>query len=139
MNSQLLSDIGLYATVAIFFATIFILPFRKLPEEKEKKSLHSERCTSYWKAMNGFLVSGGTPARIAFYENFFVVARVTIAKFYYHDIKSAIFRPHFILNKVTLNFGKGRTLIFYTWHISKIQTLIEARIDKNYRTKVKNP
>ena len=131
MDSQILSDIGLYCTLAVFFAIIFILPFRKLSEEKMKQSLHSERCTAYWKAMHGVLVSGGPSARITFYDDFFVVARVTIAKFYYKDIKSAKFRPNFILNKITLNFGEGRSLIFYTWHISKIQKLIESRISKS--------
>ncbi|WP_347989706.1 hypothetical protein [Methylomonas sp. AM2-LC] len=78
MDSHYLSDIGLYCTLAVFFAIIFILPFRKLPEEKMKLSLHSERCTTYWKAMHGILVSGGPSARITFYDNFFIVARVTI-------------------------------------------------------------
>lgn len=123
--------IALLCIGLLLVAAIFILPQRKLPDEKGAKLLHSERCFAYWKAFGGLLVSGANfPARVSFYEKFFVVSRITLAKFYYSDIKSASFRRNWFSRSAILNFSDGRSLILSPRNIDKVRSLIEPRIHK---------
>jgi len=84
------SSVLFYGFVIFILLVIFVLPNRKLKEEKGKEILFSERCSVYWR-VHGLIGSGGNlPARITFYDKFFVVARVTIAKFYFKDITKTL-------------------------------------------------
>ncbi|MDO9163646.1 MAG: hypothetical protein Q8N35_15400 [Methylococcaceae bacterium] len=129
MDSAFLSLIILIGIGIFFLLGMFILPYRKLPEENIQPTIHTERCSAYWRAFGGALLSGGIlPARISFYADFFVVARMTLAKVAYSEIKSATFKRGWLSNSVTLNFGKGRSLFFTPKNVDKVQSLIESKM-----------
>lgn len=131
MDPALLTLIGVAGIGGFFLLAIFFLPLRKLPEEHGKKPLHTERCSTYWRALGGALVAGGNlPARISFYDDFFVIARMTLVKFRYDEIRSISFKRGWIFNSVTIHFEDGRSLLFHPKNIEKVRSLIEVNAHK---------
>ncbi len=128
LPNGLLSLIGLAVLGAsLLWLISFLLSQRKLPEEKGKDSLHTERCATYWRALGGMLgIGGNLPARISFYDDYFVVARLTLNKVPYSEIRSISFKRGWILNSVTVHFDKGRSLFFHPRNIEKVQSLIKT-------------
>lgn len=55
MDSDLLSLIILTGMGVFFLLGLFVLPYRKLQEEKNQTPLHTERCSAYWRAFGGHL------------------------------------------------------------------------------------
>lgn len=132
MDSSILTLLGVLGIGSFLLMTIFFLPLRKLPEEKGKKPLHTEKCSTYWQSLGGVFVAGGNlPARISFYDDFFVVARITFVKIHYSEIKSSSFKRGWLSNSVKLDFGKGRTLFFRPKNLEKVRSLIEAESKAN--------
>ena len=73
LSHGVFSLIGLAGLGAfLLWLTSVVLSQRKMPEEKGRKPLHTERCATYWRAFGGVLGAGGNlPARISFYVDFF--------------------------------------------------------------------
>jgi hypothetical protein len=128
MDTGLITVIAAVGMGMFFMVAIFILPLRKLNEEKDKVKLHSEHCTANYSygALTG---GGGIPKRITFYDNFFVVAGSTIAKFDYKDILSVTYERKWYSKSVTIKFS-GRTLTISSSHIDKIESILKTRVFK---------
>jgi len=119
--------------MGIFFIfAIFVLPQRKLPEEKGIKLLHEERCSGYWKSLGGALVAGGNIpiARISFYEDFFVISLLGIAKVNYSDIVSSSFKNKWFSKSIMINLANGRGLVINAKNVEKIKSIITTKNPK---------
>ena len=113
----------------IFLVVFFVLPQRKLPEEKENRLLYEERCSANWKLAGGVLIAGGnTPiARVSLYEDFFVVSLLGIKKINYSQVLSVSFKSSWFSKSMTINLGKGRSLVIRAKNMEKIQSIIMAK------------
>jgi hypothetical protein len=128
MDSSLLSLFVVAGVGVILLMAMFILPQRKLPEEKEVKPLYEERCSANWRFARGAVVAGGNIpiARISFYDDFFVVALVTLTKVLYSEVLSTDFKKGWLSKSITINFAKGRSLVIHPKNFEKVRSLIEA-------------
>ena len=128
MDSSLLSLFVVVGVGAVLLAAMFVLPQRKLPEEKEKKPLYEERCSANWRFARGMVIAGGNIpiARISFYDGFFVVALVTLTKVLYSEVLSTDFKKGWLSKSITIHFAKGRSLVIHPKNFEKVRSLIEA-------------
>ena len=131
MFSVILELIGVAGIGVFLLSMMFVLPRRKLPEEKEQKSLHEEKCSAEWRFAKGFIGAGGNIpiARISFYDTFFVVAMGILTKVLYSEVLSTSFKSGLLSNSVTIHLAKGQSLFFHTRNSEKIRSLIESRIN----------
>lgn len=129
IDMNLFSLICLAGVGIFFFLIIFILPQRKLPEEKGKKLLHEERCTVIWKSLGGTIQAGGIiPSRISFYDDFFVVSLIGHSKINYSEVTALSCKSNWFSRTITFSFGKGRSLVINVKNMEKIESIIKALI-----------
>jgi hypothetical protein len=117
--------------VALLVA-VFVLPQRKLVEERARKPLYEERCSANWRFAHGVLVAGGNipMARISFYDDFFVVALVKLTKVLYSEILSTNSKSGWLSNSITIRFGNGRSLVLHPKNFERVRSLIEGNRPK---------
>ena len=129
MDSSLLTLIGVAGVGAFLMLTMFVLPQRKLPEEKEKKALYEEKCSANWRFAGGVIIAGGNIpiARISFYDDFFVVALVALTKVHYSEVLSTSFKSGWLSNSITIHLEKGRSLLIRPKNFEKVRSLIEVK------------
>jgi len=128
MDDNILSLVGLTAIGVFFFFLIFVLPLRKLPEEKGLKLLYQERCSVTWKYLGGWMATGSIVySRISFYEDFFVVSVIGNTKIDYSEISALSCKGYWFLKSMTISLGHGRSLIISTKNIEKIRSLIAKK------------
>jgi len=120
--------VGVAGIGAFFLLAIFVLPQRKLPEEKDQKPLYEERCSVNWQFAGGVLSAGGNIpiARVSFYDGFFVVALLTLTKVHYSEVLSTSFKSGWLSRSITMHLAKGRSLVIHPKNIEKIRVLLEA-------------
>ena len=123
--------IGVVGIGTFLLLAMFVLPQRKLPEEKNKKPLYEERCSANWRLAKGVVIAGGNipMARISFYDDFFVVALGALTKVLYSEVLSTSFKKGWLSSSITIHFAKGRSLLVYTKNFEKVRSLIETRKD----------
>ncbi len=132
MDSNIFALICIAIIGATLLTFIFVLPKRKLVEEKGITPLYEERCSANWKFGGGALIAGGNIpiARISFYENFFVVSMLCPTKINYSEIISADFKSNWFSKSVTLYFDKGNSLVIRPQNVKKIQSIVAAKNPK---------
>ena len=133
MDSNIFALICLALMGIFFIFAFFVLPQRKLPDEKGIKLLHEERCSGYWKSLGGALVAGGNIpiARISFYEDFFVISLLGISKINYSDVVSSSFKSKWFSKSVTINLVNGRSLVINAKNVEKkIKSIITTKNPK---------
>lgn len=130
MDSNILALIGVAGIGAFLLLVMFVLPQRKLPEEKEKKPLYEERCSANWRFAKGAIIAGGNIpiARISFYDDFFVVALGTLTKVLYSEVLSTSFKSGWLSSSITIHLAKGRSLLIHPKNFEKVRSLIETRV-----------
>jgi len=136
MDSDILALICLAAIGFVFLLLIFVLPRRRLTEEKGIKLLYEEHCSANWKLAGGILVAGGNVpmARVSFYEHFFVVSLMGITKIYYSEVLSSSIQSNWFSKSITIKLAKGRSLVIRAKNLEKIQSIIEKE-NKEKRVK----
>ena len=132
MDQNLVALIGLAAIGVFLGLVIFVLPKRKLPEEKGLKLLYEEHCSANWKLAGGVLTAGGSIpiARVSFYKDFFVISMVTISKISYTEIESSSVKNNFLARSITINFNDGKSLVINSNNGAKIQSIVAIRNPK---------
>lgn len=132
MSPEVLTLIGVVGIGAFLLLAIFVLPQRRLPEEKEEKPLYEERCSANWRFAKGTVIAGGNIpiARISFYDDFFVVALMTLTKVHYSEVLSTSFKSGWLSNSITIQLAKGRSLLIHPKNFKKVQSLIETRVKR---------
>lgn len=130
MDSEVLTLIGVVGIGVFLLLAMFVMPLRRLPEEKEEKPLYEERCSAKWRFAKGVVVAGGNIpiARVSFYGDFFVVALGALTKVFYSEVQSTSFRNGWLSNSITIQLTKGRSLIIHPNNFKKIQSLIQTHI-----------
>jgi hypothetical protein len=128
VDTGLLTLIGMAGVGVALLGAMFVLPRRKLAEEKEKKPLYEERCSAYWRFARGAVVAGGNIpiARISFYDDFFVVALVKLTKAFYSEVLSTDFKAGWLSNSITIHFATGRSLVLHPKNFEKVRSLVET-------------
>lgn len=128
MDPTLLSLFVVAGVGALLLVTMFVLPQRRLPEEKGRKPLYEERCSANWRFARGAIVAGGNIpiARISFYDDFFVVALGTLTKVPYSEVLSTEFQKGWLSKSITIHFTKGRSLVIHPKNFDKVRSVIEA-------------
>lgn len=128
MDSSFFVLLGSIGIGGFLLFVMFVMPRRKLPEEKERKPLYEERCSANWRLAGGSLTVGGNLpiARIAFYDDFFVIALMALKKISYSEIVSVSCNSGWLSKSITINFAKSKSLIIYPKKIEKILSLIKA-------------
>lgn len=119
--------------ILIFWSMIFFtFPRRRLPEENGLIPLYEERCLAipYKERLppliNVSILWGGSifPARIAFYEDFFVIAMIFMTKAHYSEVVSTSFKKSWLSNHITIRLTNGISLVLKPRNFEKIQSLI---------------
>lgn len=133
MDSNVLTLIGVVGIGVFLLLAMFVLPKRKLPEEKERKLIYEERCSANWRFAKGAVIAGGNIpiARISFYDDFFVVALGTLTKVLYSEILSTTYRSSWLSSSITIHLAKGRSLLIRPRNFKKVRSLIETCVNQN--------
>lgn len=131
MDDNIFSVVVPIAGGIILLFIFFVLPLRKLPEEKGMKLLYQERCSVTWKYLGGWMAGGGmVSSRISFYEDFFVVSVTGNTKINYSEISALSCKGSWLLKSMTISLGNGRSLIISSRNIEKMQSIIIAKNKK---------
>jgi len=130
MDPAILTLIGVVGIGVFLLLAMFLLPNRKLPEEKTRTPLHEERCSAHWRFAKGAVVAGGNVpiARISFYDDFFVVALGSLTKVLYSEVLSTTFKSGWLSRSITIHFAKGRSLRIHPKNYKKVQSLIDTHV-----------
>lgn len=136
MDSTLLPLLVVAVVGLILMAAMFVLPNRRLPEEKGKKPLYEERCSAKWRFARGAVVAGGNIpiARISFYDDFFVVALGTLKKVLYSEVLSTNSTKGWLSPSITIHFSKGQSLVVHPKHLERVLSVMEAKGVKPAKT-----
>ncbi len=115
--------------VGLFFLlVIFVLPHRKIAEEKGKTILYEERCSVSWRYKWGITSGGNIPiGRITFYDNFFVVSFIVITKVLYSGVKSISLKRGWLSTTMTINLADSRSLLLHPRNPEKMELVIAER------------
>ncbi|HEY6873035.1 MAG TPA: hypothetical protein VI298_09960 [Geobacteraceae bacterium] len=130
MDSSILSLVFVAVVGGFLLLTMFALPWRRLPEEKETKPLYWEKCSAKWQFAKGALIAGGNIpiARVSFYGDFLVIAMLCVTKIYYTEIESVTFKKGWFSSTITIHLAKGRNLLINPRNYDKVRALIEAHV-----------
>lgn len=130
MGSEVLTLIGAVGIGVFLLLAMFVVPLRRLPEEKKEKPLYEERCSAKWRFAKGTIIVGGNIpiARVSFYDDYFVVAMGTLAKVFYSEVLSTSFKSGWLSNSITIQLAKGRSLLIRPKNFKKVQSLIQTRV-----------
>lgn len=128
MDPTLLSLLVVAGVGALLLVTMYVLPQRRLPEEKQRRPLYEERCSANWRFARGAIIAGGNIpiARISFYDDFFVVALGTLTKVPYSEVLSTDFKKSWLSKSITIHLTKGRRLVIHPRDLERVRSVIEA-------------
>ena len=119
---------------AFFLAVATVLQRRRMADEHDREPLHEERCTVIFRPNRGWFIAGSNmpTARIAFYEEFFVVAMLRLTKLRYSAIDSLSSNAGWLSRSITIRIMGGPRLTFYPRRDDRILELLSERLRRRH-------
>jgi hypothetical protein len=129
MNSDFVTLIFMAGIFIGFLFVTFVLPRRMAAIEVGRMAIYEEKCFVYWRLRAGFIMASSSPStRLAFYDDFFIVAQINQAKFQYSQIKSYSQKKGLLPSSIKLNFADGRVLVIYPKNIEEIKSIFKEHV-----------